>query len=70
MMIKMKVFNSPCSDWPWYTLGMMEHFRRNPMVRVDYVYSERGIIYVIDDWGSTWSIIPEWIEQDEIVLFL
>ena len=40
------------------------------MVRVDYIYVERNIIYVIDEWGSTWSIIPDWIEQDEVVLFL
>lgn len=67
--IRMIVPDKPIDISPCYVSAMIRNFKRNPMVEIIRVDRQRNRIWILDYDGGTWTIIPEWIEQD-IVLFL
>lgn len=68
--IEMIVPDKPINISPCYVSEMIRNFKRDPVVEIMRIDKERNRIWIKDYSGCTWTIIPEWIEQDEVVLFI
>lgn len=67
--IRMIVPDKPIADSPYYVDTMIRNFKKDPVVKIIRIDREINRIWIKDYRGSTWTIIPDWIEK-EIFLFL
>lgn len=70
MRIKMKVFPTTLDDGPWYTQNMLNCFRQYPKVEILWVDIHSRRLTIIDHYGNSRTILPEWIDSMEVALFI